>query len=155
MTRRSEKIAGICCAVAAISILHFLSTTFGPGAHVWHIFLARLYFLPIVAAAVWFSFSAALATAVAAGTLYVLHGWVNWPDTMLRMEQAGEVASFLMLAVVAGALSSWERRALKRARRAERERIGTAVFWPLSTPTMRCGHPGLTGSLYRIPRYST
>jgi len=127
MNQRSKRIGGILLALAAVSALHFLSSTSGTGAHLWHIFLARLYFLPIVAAAVWFGFGAALATAVAAGILYALHSWANWPDAMLRMEQAGELASFLILAAVAGALSSWERRSRERARRAEQERIGTAV----------------------------
>jgi putative nucleotidyltransferase with HDIG domain len=131
MNQRSKRIGGILLALAAVSALHFLSSTIGAGAHLWHIFLARLYFLPIVAAAVWFGFGAALATALAASALYALHGWSNWPDAMIRMEQAGELVSFLILAVVAGALSSWERRSRDRARRAERraerERIGTAV----------------------------
>jgi putative nucleotidyltransferase with HDIG domain len=131
MNQRSKRISGILLALAAVSALHFLSTTIGTGAHLWHIFLARLYFLPIVAAAVWFGFAAALATAAAASIVYALHGWSNWPDAMVRMEQAGELASFLILAVVAGALSSLERRSRESARRAEkraeRERIGTAV----------------------------
>lgn len=58
----------------------------GAGAHLWHIFLARIYFLPIVAAAVWFGFGAALATALAASALlYSLHGWSNWSNAMIRM----------------------------------------------------------------------
>ena len=131
MNQRSKRISGILLALAVVSALHFFSTTIGSGAHLWHIFLARLYFLPIVAAAVWFGLGAALATAVAASLLYALHSWSNWPDAMIRMEQAGEMASFLILAVVAGALSSWERQSRERAHRAERlaerERIGTAV----------------------------
>lgn len=141
MNRPSKRIVGLLLALAAISVLHFLSATSGTGAHLWHIFLTRLYFLPIVAAAVWFGLGAALAIAAIAGIVYALHGWADWPDAMIRMEQAGELASFLMLALVAGVLSAWERRARERAReteqRAERERIETSVAALTETLTAR------------------
>lgn len=112
--------------------LHLATPTAGHWAHAGHVFLRELYFLPIVAAAVWFGAAGALATASAAAASYAVHQWLQGaPGLSWRMEQAGALVSFFVLAAVAGSLSTLERRARQRALRserlAEREKIGTAV----------------------------
>ncbi len=132
MSLRHKRTFILFLVLTVISALHFGTTTQGPGAHQWHIFFRKLYFLPIVAGAVWFGISGAFLTAFASITVYALHVLLNWPQApMERMNQIGEMGSFLVLATVSGVLVSLERRARERAdrikREAEREKIGTAV----------------------------
>jgi HD-GYP domain-containing protein (c-di-GMP phosphodiesterase class II) len=115
-----------------VSVLHFLTRTGDPALHAWHIFFRKLYFLPIVAGALWFGLRGALTTAVTAIGFYALHLLFDWPRFHLeRMNQVGEMASFLVFAAVAGALVELEHRTKARAeamrRNAERKKIATVV----------------------------
>jgi HD-GYP domain-containing protein (c-di-GMP phosphodiesterase class II) len=115
-----------------VSVLHFLTRTGDPALHVWHIFFRKLYFLPIIAGAVWFGFRGALASAVFAIGFYVLYLLFDWPRFHVeRMNQVGEMASFLVIAGVGGALVELEHRTKARGeamrRNAERDRIATTV----------------------------
>lgn len=127
-----QKCLMVLLGLILVSVLHFLTRTGDPALHAWHIFFRKLYFLPIVAGALWFGLRGALTTAVTAIGFYALHLLFDWPRFHLeRMNQVGEMASFLVFAAVAGALVELERRTKARAeairRNAERKRIATAV----------------------------
>ncbi len=127
-----RKVFIVLLGLILVSVLHFATRTSDPFLHAWHIFFRKLYFIPIVAGAVWFGLRGALITAVSAIGVYALHLLFDWPRFhMERMNQVGEMASFLVLAGVAGTLVKLERRAEAKAerirRQAEREKIATVV----------------------------
>ncbi|GAB4258857.1 MAG: hypothetical protein Kow0092_06670 [Deferrisomatales bacterium] len=128
--RRKLLILGL--ILVAVSLLHFTTSTQGHWPHALHVFFRKLYFLPIVAGAVWFGMRGALGVSAAVIAVYIVHVRLNWaPEPFERIDQVGEMASFAVLAVVSGALVALEQLARARAERArrnaERERIGTAV----------------------------
>ncbi len=132
MSTRTRRLLIIFMGLAVVSTLHFATKTDGPGMHVLHIFFRKLYFIPIVAGAVWFGVYGAFITALAAIAVYSMHLLLNWPSAQMeRMNQIGEMGSFLVLAAVSGVLVTLENHYRERAdriqREAEREKIGAAV----------------------------
>jgi putative nucleotidyltransferase with HDIG domain len=122
----------VLAAIFLVSVLHFATRTSDPQLHAWHIFFRKLFFIPILAGAVWFGLRGAVFTAFAVIGFYTLHLLFDWPRFhMERMNQVGEMASFLAFSVVAGMLVNLERRAEAKAeqlrRRAERDKISTVV----------------------------
>ncbi len=127
-----KKVAAIVVTVAAVSALHFATVTEGTTAHIVHVFFRKLYYIPIVAGALWFEFRGALGVAGAAIAVYSVHLLKDW--NIVRTEtvnQLGEMGSFVLLALVAGSLVRLERRARLRLedlrKNSERKRITTAV----------------------------
>ena len=99
---RRKKILVVLLGLLLVSALHFVTRTNDPVLHAWHIFFRKLYFIPIVAAAVWFGLRGAILTALAASGSYALYLMLNWSGLHLeRMNQVGEMASFLVFAGVA------------------------------------------------------
>ncbi len=132
MPLRFQRLLTIFLGLAIVSTLHFVTRTDLAGLHVWHIFFRKLYFIPIVAGAVWFGLYGAFITAFTAIAVYSMHMLLNWPSAdMERMNQIGEMGSFLILAAVSGVLVTLENRYRERAdriqRQAEREKIGASV----------------------------
>ncbi len=132
MPTKARRLLIILMGLVIVSTLHFSTRTDGATVHAWHIFFRKLYFIPIVASAVWFGISGAFITAFTAISVYSIHMWLNWPSAhMERMNQIGEMGSFLILAAVSGVLVTLENRYREKAdriqREAEREKIGTAV----------------------------
>lgn len=108
--------AGLALAVIAISIGHY-----GTSLHaiLLHEVFTRLYYLPIVFAALWGGVGAGLATALLASALYLPHvvaGWHAWP--VIQVGQYAEVAVFLLIGVVAGRIGATLRKERDRAREA-------------------------------------
>jgi putative nucleotidyltransferase with HDIG domain len=129
---RRTHLVWVALCFGAVLLLHFLTTTEGHWAHSLHVLFRKFYFLPILMSALWFGMRGALLAAAASVSSYTLHIWLSWgPDPFERIDQVGEMVSFVVLAVVAGALVTGERRAQLRAERtrrtAERHKIGTAV----------------------------
>lgn len=90
-------------AVMAISVLHYVMSL---HSVVLHEVLKRLYYVPIVVAAVMWGVRGGLATSVLSTLLYLPHvvfQWHAWP--VLEAEQYGEVLMFNVVASVAGALA--------------------------------------------------
>jgi len=118
--------------LAGVTLLHMATPTVGSWVHAAHVFYRKLYFVPIVAGALWYGMRGALAMTAASIGLYMVHVQLNWlPEPYERIDQFGEMGSFLILGITSGVLVALERRARARAERirtrAERERIGTAV----------------------------
>lgn len=93
----------IAIAVVTISALHYLTSL---HSVVLHEILKRLYYVPIVIAAVIWGLRGGLTTSTFSTLLYMPHvvfQWHAWP--VLGAEQYGEVLMFNVVAIVAGVLA--------------------------------------------------
>jgi len=118
--------------IVVISGIIFATRTDDPMIHAWHIFFRKLYFIPILAGAVWFGLRGSILTAVVVTGFYMLHLFFDWPRFQLeRLEQIGEMASYLVFSGIAGLLVNFERRAEAKAqqirRQAQRTKVATVV----------------------------
>lgn len=95
-------VGGIVVAVIVISVLHYATSLHSTG---WHELFKRLYYVPIVVAAVTGGARAGMATSLVSTVLYVPHvaQWHAWPA--LASDRYGEVLMFNIVAVVTGALA--------------------------------------------------
>ena len=101
--RHVRSALAIAVAVMAISVLHYLTSL---HSVVLHEVLKRLYYVPIVVAAVMWGTRGGLATSLFSTLLYMPHvvfQWHAWP--VLEAEQYGEVLMFNVVASVAGVLA--------------------------------------------------
>ena len=102
------KIALVGGAVAFVSTLHFLTPIESTTAHQIY---QRLYYLPIVAAALLFGLRGGLFSALFASVAYIPHiafQWHHQPEYALN--QYAEIVLFFFFAVVTGILSDRHRR---------------------------------------------
>ena len=80
-------------------------------ADLWHGIFQRLYYLPVVYAAIAFGWIGGLAAAVAAALLYIPHIVMMWGhEQHYAMEQYAEIFMFLAVGIVTGVLSDRERK---------------------------------------------
>lgn len=101
--QRVRGALAIAVAVMAISALHYLTSL---HSVVLHEVLKRLYYVPIVVAAVTWGLRGGLAASTLSTLLYMPHvvfQWHAWP--VLEAEQYGEVLMFNVVAIVAGVLA--------------------------------------------------
>ena len=118
------RVIAVALGVIAISVMHFSSPTTGSAAHAWHVIFRKLYYVPVIAGALWFGLRGALATGAACGVLYAMHMWISWPpDPIERSDQIGELVSLLIIAVACGILVLLQMRANSRAERIERHAL--------------------------------
>jgi signal transduction histidine kinase len=81
----------------------------------WHGIFQRLYYLPVVYAAITFGWKGGLASALLAGLVYLPHIAMAWTHLEhYAMEQYAEIAMFLAVGTVTGILADRERRTTKR-----------------------------------------
>ena len=109
----------IVVALFAISAAHLLTSTYSV---IWHEVFKRLYYVPIVVAAVTAGRNGGLATALLATLLYLPHvvlRWHAWP--IVEVEQYGEVLMFNLVAIVTGALADRVRAERDHSRRTASE----------------------------------
>jgi len=107
------KIILIAGAIILVSTLHFLTPVENTTAHQVY---QRLYYLPIVAAALLFGLRGGLLAAILASGAYAPHiafQWHHQPEYALN--QYAEIVLFFFFAVIAGALSDRSRREHGRA----------------------------------------
>ncbi len=115
----SLKIAVIAGLVLGISILHFSTSTHRMYLHQIY---QRSYYVPIVLASFWFEILGGVITAVAAGSVYLVHivrDWGHYP--VYSFEQYAEIAMYLVVAILAGTLSRVQRKARQRLEAAGEE----------------------------------
>ena len=117
------KIVLIGGAIVLVSTLHFLTPIESTTAHQIY---QRLYYLPIVAAALLFGLRGGLLTALFSSAAYVPHIFFQWQHHQpeYALNQYAEIVLFFFFAVVAGALSDRNRREQARSEKiaAELER---------------------------------
>jgi len=108
--RRSNRKA-LMLVIAGIGVTsagHYLTP---PDLLLWHGIFQRLYYLPVVYAAISFGWVGGLAAAVASGLLYLPHIVRTWSHMEhYAMEQYAEIVMFLAVGTVTGILSDREQR---------------------------------------------
>ena len=107
-TERRLRAAVLVCAIAAISMLHYVT----PISHVWlHPLLQRAYYIPILLMALWFGWRGGVIGAVTAGIFYIPHIMMAWKmNPEYRAAQWVEVGMFFLLAPLVGVLADLERK---------------------------------------------
>ena len=116
------KIALVGGAIILISTLHFLTPIESITAHQVY---QRLYYLPIVAAALLFGLRGGLLAALFSSAVYLPHIFFQWHhQTEYSLNQYIEIVLFFFFAIVAGVLSDRNRREHERSEKitAELER---------------------------------
>lgn len=109
--------AAIAASVVLISLLHYSVSV---HIAILHEIFKRLYYVPVVAAAVTYGLRGGLATSVFASLLYFPHivvAWRAWP--IVELNQYGELVLFNVVAVITGVLAD--------RLRAERDRYQQAA----------------------------
>jgi signal transduction histidine kinase len=111
-----KPVIWIALLVAITSAGHYLT----PSDYLlWHSLFQRMYYLPVVYAAIAYGWHGGVITAVASGVCYVPHIVTTWAHQHhYAMEQYAEIFMFLAVGVVTGVLSDRE-----KARRAELSRV--------------------------------
>jgi signal transduction histidine kinase len=107
-----KALALVLAGIAVTSAGHYLTP---PEMRLWHSIFQRLYYLPVVYAAIAFGWIGGLAAALLAALLYIPHILTMWShEHHYAMEQYAEICMFLAVGLVTGVLSD-----LERKRRAE------------------------------------
>lgn len=109
-TRRPDLLRGTVVAVGILSasLLHFLTP---PHFILWHNVFQRLYYLPIVYAAVYFGWRGGLLASSASAVLYIPHILMSWhgmPD--YATNQYAEIILFFLVGTTTGILADRERK---------------------------------------------
>src|SRR6516225_11717770 len=97
-------IAGIAIATA----LHYLTS---PSLILWHELFQRLYYLPIIYAAIFFGWRGGLFASVCSALCYIPHilmAWHHMPE--YAMNQYAEIIVFFLVGTVTGILADQGRR---------------------------------------------
>lgn len=100
-------IAAVVLAILGISVLHYLTP---PSKPEWHYVYQRLFYLPVIFAAVYYGWRAGLIAAVFAGVFYspqILAIWGDIPD--YSSGQYAEVIIFCLTAILTGIVADKQR----------------------------------------------
>ena len=120
--RRSTwpQIIGIGVAIMLITALHMATPL---DRIVLHQIYQRLYYIPIIAAAVIFGLYGGIATSLFASLAYLPHIWLHWQhsDPTYALNQYAEIVLFNTFGAVTGILGDRSRRARSRAERTATE----------------------------------
>src|SRR6516225_10144903 len=104
LTRVAVVIAGIAIATA----LHYLTS---PSLILWHQLFQRLYYLPIIYAAIFFGWRGGLVASAVSALCYIPHilmAWHHMPEYALN--QYAEIIVFFLVGTVTGVLADQGRR---------------------------------------------
>ncbi len=97
----------IAVGIAAASALHYLTP---PSLLLWHNIFQRLYYLPIVYAAVFFGWRGGLVASAVSAVCYLPHILLVWHGTPdYAMHQYAEIIIFFLVGMVTGVLADRER----------------------------------------------
>jgi len=104
-------LAFIVAGIAITSAGHYLTP---PEYRLWHAIFQRLYYLPVVYAAIAFGSTGGIVAGIVAGLLYIPHILTTWShEHDYAMGQYAEIFMFLAVGGVTGVLSDRERRQRK------------------------------------------
>ncbi len=110
-----RRLAIIGILIVLVSMSHWVTPTDHHRLHALHVFLRKLFVLPIVLAAIWFDLRGALAAVCVATVLYLPHVFLQWSGRVAEnINQLGEVVTLWVVAVVSGVFVRTEKRALRR-----------------------------------------
>ena len=109
----TRRILIITALLMVIGSSHWITPTDPIGLHAIHIILRKLFVVPIVLAAIWFTLRGAIITTSVASAIYLPHIFLQWSgQTVENLNQIGEVASLWIIAVLAGFLIGREKNIL-------------------------------------------
>lgn len=107
-TNNRRALALVILGIAITSAAHYLTP---PEHRIWHSIFQRLYYLPVVYAAIAFGWLGGLLAGLAAGLIYIPHILTMWShEQHYANEQYAEIVMFLAVGIVTGVLSDLERR---------------------------------------------
>jgi len=107
---RAAIIVGSIILVAAF---HWLTPTSHLWPHMLHVLLRKLFILPVVLAAIWFDLKGAVIAAGVISILYVPHVLLQWSgQSAENLNQAGEIITIWLTAILAGTFARIEKGAL-------------------------------------------
>lgn len=122
MTRESRagaRIALVAAGIALTSAGHYLTP---PELLLWHNIFQRLYYLPIVYAAISFGTAGGLAAAGVSAVCYIPHILLTWGGwRQYSANQYAEIVIFFLVATVTGMLADRAHRRERELRRVYRE----------------------------------
>jgi two-component system, NtrC family, sensor histidine kinase HydH len=102
------RILVVALGIAAASALHYLTS---PSLILWHELFQRLWYLPIIYAAIYFGWRGGLAASTVSALCYIphiLHAWHHMPE--YAMNQYAEIIVFFLVGTVTGVLADQGRR---------------------------------------------
>lgn len=106
-TFTSIRIILLALFIIAISLLHYLTPL---HLHYLHDIFQRLYYLPIILAAIWFGLRGGLACSLAVSIVYAPHVLFQWGGHMtLELEKYLEILLYNVVGSVTGLLAQRER----------------------------------------------
>lgn len=107
LTERS-RVALIAAGIAITSAGHYLTPS---DMLLWHSLFQRMYYLPVVLAAIFYGWRGGLAAALVCGLVYIPHIQISWAHMHhYTMEQYAEIFMFFAVGGVTGLLSDMEKR---------------------------------------------
>ena len=122
MNRRRTPIAilGLGGAILLVSTLHFLTPV---DDLILHQIYQRLYYIPIILAALWYGWRGGLGSASVASVSYLPHIVLHWQHQNYNyaLNQYAEIALFFVIGAVTGWLGDQKRREHERAERINAE----------------------------------
>lgn len=107
--------------IVFVTVLHFLTPT---DQIVWHEIYQRLYYIPIIAAALLFGLRGGLAASIFTTVVYSPHIYIHWQEGHFdySINQYAEIVIFNLVGGIMGALGDRLRKARERAERNAEQR---------------------------------
>ena len=104
----------IAASIVLVTVLHFLTPV---NQIIWHEIYQRLYYIPIIAAALIFGLRGGLATSLFATVIYFPHIYIHWQhsDFDYSINQYAETVIFNVVGIVMGILGDRLKKARMRA----------------------------------------
>lgn len=116
--RHSAKLqaSGIAVAILFVTALHLITPL---DRITLHEIYQRLYYIPIIAAAILFGLRGGFGAALFASLAYIPHIWIHWQHRNFdySLNQYAEIILFNVIGIVTGVLSDRSRRARERTER--------------------------------------
>ena len=100
------RIAVVAVGIAVATALHYFTS---PGLILWHNLFQRLYYLPIIYAAIYLGWRGGLVASTVSALCYIPHilmAWHHMPD--YAMNQYAEIIVFFLVGTVTGVLADRE-----------------------------------------------
>lgn len=119
--RRIVLSLAIGLSVVLVTLLHFLTPV---DDVVWHEIYQRLYYIPIIAAALLFGLRGGLAASLFTTVVYIPHIYQHWQRAHFdySINQYAETVIFIVVGVVMGILGDRLKKARERAERSAEQR---------------------------------
>lgn len=112
MSPARRRVSIIALMLAVVVLTHWFTPTDAVYLHAVHLSLRKMFFLPVILAAVWFGLRGSVITATLSTALYIPHVLYQWSGQVPEnLNQLGELGSIWVIALLGGILVGRERRA--------------------------------------------